>query len=118
MSLIGVAAFASGCVTGKGEHTDTISGVEYTEDPILGTCKNWKVYLDHDNGLPSKMGKSAEWDGIYSIDPDNKDLIKFLKEASVNKRPVTISTEEKSFHRPCKYHGSTVIISATYADNK
>lgn len=114
--LIGATTIFSGCITGTGDHTDTISGVEETADGDFGTCKTWKVYLDKDNGLPAKNKGETGWDGIYSLDRKNKDLREFLQNASKNKRLVTIHTEEREFTWPCEYHGKTVITNASYAD--
>lgn len=114
--ILGAAIFASGCVTGTGKHTDTISGVEYTADGVLGTCKTWKVYLTSDNGLPAKNKDADAWDGIYSLDNNSIPLQQFLLEASTNKKLVTVETQEIEATWPCTYHGKTVITNASYVN--
>lgn len=62
-----------GLDSGDGTAVDSIHGIEKTG----WVLSNYKVYLTNDHGLAN-----SDWNGIYSVDKNNKELIAQIQKAS------------------------------------
>lgn len=100
-----ISLLGSGCISkGTGDSTDTIYGMEYSG--LL--FPTYKIWLTHDQGLMGNQNTKT-FDGTYTVDPDNTELVKKLEDAKKTGAKVKITYEEHVFGEFWKYEGTTVI---------